>query len=286
MYFLIIYALLLVCFFFFFFHSNKDNLMKSYFFIFESISPYGFFRIQNEQPTLVPFLKSIENSIFRGVIVYLESYDQTEKLLFEFVKSHPYFQIFKYPFLVKRKNRTRIEERIDFFYNFVLSKIPSFSWFLKLDADNIYSSKSLFEIFRIPIKDNDMVCIPYLNIYCNTSNQIPYLIFNGNKTVYNVCDHFMLKKFNLYFELGSKTNDQSCEVLRMKEGRNKIYVSIQALHFPIQKKHRNYMIGKAKIANIIIDNKVSPKFDNIHCPKILCNYQNIYSTCQQISYFS
>ncbi|OHS95913.1 hypothetical protein TRFO_37991 [Tritrichomonas foetus] len=185
--------------------------------------------------------------------------------------------------MVKRKNLQRYEERLDFFYNFVLSKIPQNAWFIKLDADNIYSKDNLQKLMEVPKNDYDIACLPYLNLYCDTTYRVPFYIYNGNQIVKNVCDHWLLKNFGCYFELVDQDDNSSYEILKTKEERHEIFVSIQALHFPFQKTRRNNWAKGAKMSKIYIRNKNRPKIDGTKCSKSLCSYQNLYQVCKEIS---
>ncbi|OHT07440.1 hypothetical protein TRFO_24331 [Tritrichomonas foetus] len=270
--------------FFIFSLTRRENAftIKDFFFVFEKLAPYGFMRIRSEQDTLRPFFSSIEGAIFRGVIVYIESTDDTEKILFDFVKTHPYFSIYKYPYIVKRKNITILEERLDYFYNFALSKIPKNAWFIKLDADNIYSSESLLKVMSIPKNDNELICLPYLNMYCNITTKTPFFLYHDG-IVKNVCDHWLLKNVGCYFEIGNKADNSSAELLITRRGIKKIRGNVQALHFPFQKSRRASLLKKERLSNMYIENEESPIIDKCKCDKSLCNYNKFYQACNDIS---
>ena len=177
------------------------------------IEPWAFIRVKNEIKTVQSCLESIVPVIKKGVIGYhklLENEidDGTEEYIIEFCKKNPNFILFKYDFTVIPANDIRyrelenipLENRLDSYYNAVLSKIPRNEWFIKIDCDHVYDTEKLKKLMYLPKKDTDIISYSRLNLHYE--NEKLYVI--KNPTLFDVGDSWLLKNEDIFRDKGRK----------------------------------------------------------------------------------
>ena len=78
----------------------------------ESIEPWAFIRVHNEQKTLAACLNSILPALHRGVIAYNDCTDDSEQIILDFCKKNPGFIPAKYDEFNKFPDETRGENTL------------------------------------------------------------------------------------------------------------------------------------------------------------------------------
>lgn len=164
---------------------------------------YAFIRIKNEIGTIDPFFRNLKQLFNCGVIGYdPESYgDGSGEYIDNFIRQNSTFKSAFYPFPVNRpygvKDEIEVQNRLDTYYNHVLSKIPTDSWFLKVDADHYYDP----DLMQVTLSYFDQSSIKaYRIILLNVA------VYNGKIYVtrqqpFTGVDHCIWKKTDdLYFD--------------------------------------------------------------------------------------
>ncbi|EPU1614675.1 hypothetical protein ACVUUU_001672 [Campylobacter coli] len=215
------------------------------------LNPWAFIRVKNEAITLRASLESILPAIQRGIIGYNDCNDGSEEIILEFCKQYPSFIPKKYPYNIQRYNPQKEENKLYFYYNWVLKFIPKGEWLVKIDADHIYDAEKLYKSFYIPKSNNDVVTYPRFDITIRNDN---IFIIANNKDVFikNPNDHWLILNDKLNFseyilpydygwiEAASNkvTNDyRSIETLKLC-GKNIISSELCNYHFSEVKKSR------------------------------------------------
>ncbi len=164
---------------------------------------YAFIRIKNEIGTIDPFFRNLKQLFNCGVIGYdPESYsDGSGEYIDRFINNNSNFQSAFYQYPVNRpygvKEEIEIKNRLDTYYNYVLSKIPSESWFLKVDADHYYDpdlmNKTLKKFDRSKLKAYRIIL---LNVAVYNSG-----VYVTRRQPFTGIDHCIWKKTrDLYFD--------------------------------------------------------------------------------------
>ena len=271
-------------------YKNYRRLNKKY--RITPIDPWAFIRIKNEISTFQSCLESIIPVIKKGVIGYHrleenEVDDGTEIYITEFCKKYSGFILFKYDYNVIPANDKRytklsnipIENRLDSYYNAVLSKIPRNEWFIKIDCDHVYDTEKLRKLMYLPKKDTDVISYSRLNLHYE--NKKLYVI--KNPTLFDVGDSWLLKNGRFF----------AYEGIIIPKNRNFYNTGLFNWHFPFIKISRNIeknnlieyekynfslydklyyhiekdMIDKERILNICKRFKINEKKDRNICKK-------------------
>lgn len=215
-------------------------------------NPWAFIRVCNEINTLQQSLDSIAPVFERGIIVYNECTDGSDKIIKDFCKKHSGFQCIEFPYQVAqcqhKKSEREYKKGLADYYNFALSFIPQGEWLVKIDVDQIYDAKKLQETFCLPRTKNDIVYYFRLNLHC--FNERIYI--DKNNPIFDPCDHWLICNRGLYFieDIQEESEDEiySWELLKIPFTYHAIPVELNTWHFPTMKENRKSM---AKIENYV-----------------------------------
>lgn len=254
------------------------------------VEPWAFIRVKNEIKTVQACLESIIPVIKKGVIGYHklsenEVDDGTEEYLKKFCKENPKYILFKYDFTVIPANDIRyekldnipLENRLDSYYNAVLSKIPQNEWFIKIDCDHVYDTDKLKKLMYLPKKDTDIISYSRLNLHYEDGKL--YVI--KNPTLFDGGDSQLLKKENIYFDFfqGHKEGKFfAYEGIVIPKGRKFYNTDLFNWHFPFVKTSRD--IEKEKLLEF---NKVKfSLYDKLyyHIKKDMIDEERIMEICK------
>ncbi|KYL04426.1 hypothetical protein [Fusobacterium necrophorum] len=177
----------------------------------EPIEIWAFVRAKNEIKTIESCLNSILPVIQKGVIGYNklkeEEDDGTEAFILDFCKKNPGFIPFQYEHEVIPANDMRyqdisaipVENRLDTYYNAVLSKLPKNVWMMKIDCDHVFDTEKLVQLPYLIKEDKDMLSFTRMNLHYENEQ----LFFINIYTIAAPDDWLLLKNTNLVFKFSS-----------------------------------------------------------------------------------
>lgn len=218
------------------------------------VEPWAFIRVKNEIHTIQAALNSILPAIKKGIIGYNPSDDGTDLFIEQFCKENPGFIPFKYDYDIvpacdiryKDIDKIPYEQRLDGYYNAVLSKIPMGEWFIKIDGDHIYDAEKLKQMFYLPKDDHEFFVMSRINLHIQNGR----LFFIKNNPFYYGGDHWLIKKtpklqFSMSVGTGA-TNFTGKRHFYAWEGLNLSHLKgystdLLNWHFPLIKKYRSTM---------------------------------------------
>lgn len=260
------------------------------------IQPWAFIRAKNEITTIKTALNSILPAISKGVIGYHvtpphEPDDGTEAFILDFCRKNPGFIPYKYPYEVipadselYKENNYPLEQRLDYYYNAVLSQIPDGEWFIKIDCDHIYDAEKLKKAFSLIRKENECICLTRINLHIK-NNQV---FFIKDNPFTNHQDHWILKKtptikffFRSYYQ---NEKLHAWETLSIRH-LNWIFTDLTNWHFPLMKKSRIHL---ATDDNLLPLSQISQYIDcqKSHIPADMLDEQRILSLASTFNYQS
>lgn len=216
------------------------------------LNPWAFIRVSNESATLEQSLNSILGAFNRGIIVYNECTDGSDRIIQDFCKKHIGFKAIEYPYQVAqcrhKKNERATKKGLKDYYNFALSFIPQNEWLCKIDADQIYDAKKLKATFSLPRTRDDIVFYFRLNLHCFDGR----IYIDKNDPIFDPYDHWLICNRYLYFieDIQEESDDEvySWELLKIPFNYQTIIVDLNTWHFPKMKESRK---KSAKIENYI-----------------------------------
>lgn len=225
------------------------------------VDMYAFIRVKNEINTVQTCLESILPYISKGVIGYHklslgEVDDGTEEYIKEFCKKNKGFKLFKYNYEVYPANHEKYkklesipkENRLDTYYNAVLSEIPKGKWLVKIDCDHVYETEKLKNIAFLPKKESDIIKFSRMNLHFENNE----LFVIEKNSIYEPGDHWLLKNENIYFDystgyqpnydIGDYQNIRFYfyETLKFESFRKMYWTNLFNWHFPMIKNSRNF----------------------------------------------
>ncbi|WP_300221978.1 hypothetical protein [uncultured Helicobacter sp.] len=217
-----------------------------------SLNPWAFIQVCNEKPTLKQSLSSIAPAFSRGIIVYNECSDGSDRIIKEFCKTHTGFIAVEYPYQVApcrhKKNQREYKKGLDDYYNFALSFIPQDEWLIKIDVDQIYDFEKLKQTFSYPKTKDDMVYYFRLNLHCFHGK----IYIEKNNPISVPCDHWLICNRRLHFieDIQEETDEEifSWELLKIPFKYNAIPANLNTWHFPVMKESRRIL---AKLENYV-----------------------------------
>lgn len=157
---------------------------------------YVFMRVKNEENTIINSLNTLLPYINHGVIGYNDNSDNSESIIHDFCSKHINYKYLKYDYSVIPVNsklylkNQPYENRLDGYYNTVLTAIPNNNWLLKADADELYNSYLLYNISFNKKYRKFLICLPRVNIYL--INCTFYALKKKYKV--NPCDQWLFYK--------------------------------------------------------------------------------------------
>ncbi|WP_121065670.1 beta-1,4-N-acetylgalactosaminyltransferase [Helicobacter pylori] len=204
------------------------------------LNPWAFIRVKNEIPTLEESLFSMLAAIQRGVIGFNDCNDGSKEVILEFCKKFPSFIPISYPYEVILKNCPSLWHQLYHYSNYVLSFIPKNEWVIKIDGDHIYDAKKLYESFYIPKNTKEVVMYSRINfvvqdlkVFARNDGDFGFLDAWGDHwLLYNDCEPFEIWQYN----------DESYEVLKLKDKHHIKDREMVQWHFPLAKKRRNAIV--------------------------------------------
>lgn len=212
------------------------------------LNPWAFIRVCNEAMTLRQSLDSIIGAISRGVIVYNECTDGSEKIIKDFCLKHQGFKAIPYPYQVSSCKCSRVEfenkRTLADYYNFALSFIPQGEWIVKIDGDQIYDYKKLKESFFLATSPQDIVFYFRLNLHCFDDR----IFLDKKNPISDPKDHWLLCNQDLFFINDIQEEDgldiSYWELLQIPFAYNGIDAPLNTWHFPLLKESRRALAKK------------------------------------------
>lgn len=124
--------------------------------------------------------------------------------------------------------------------NYTLSFIPKNEWVVKIDCDHIYDAKKLYKSFYIPKNIKEVVMYSRINfvvrdfeVFVRNDGDFGFLDAWGDHwLLYNDCEPFEIWRYN----------DESYEVLKLKDKHHIKDKEMVQWHFPLAKKRRNAIV--------------------------------------------
>lgn len=172
-----------------------------------------------------------------------------------------------------------IENRLDSYYNAVLSKIPVGEWIIKIDCDHIYDTQKLRECLYLPKKDEDIISIGRFNLHYEKNK----LYVRKEHTFYDIGDHWLLKNQEIYFKFSSgyeNGNFYAWEECVIPKERKIYNTGIFNWHFPFMKERR-----KSSENDLMeFENYKITLYDKLyyHLSKDIIDKQRIYKICKEL----
>lgn len=158
----------------------------------------AYIRLHNEEKTIIPCIESIIDVFDYIVILYSEITDNSLHLIYKYIESNKLnkINIFKYPYPVLTQgskeylnNEYEYDNSLAAYYQYGLQFINTDYW-LKIDADQIYFSNLLSQVFSEIKKNptnNDYYDLSGYN--CNIMNN--YIGINKKNPVNGINDHII-----------------------------------------------------------------------------------------------
>ncbi|WRC37646.1 beta-1,4-N-acetylgalactosamyltransferase [Helicobacter pylori] len=204
------------------------------------LNPWAFIRVKNEIVTLEESLFSMLPAVQRGVIGFNDCDDGSKEVVLEFCKKFPSFIPISYPYEVILKDCPSLWHQLYHYYNYTLSFIPKNEWVVKIDCDHIYDAKKLYESFYIPKNIKEVVMYSRINfvvrdfeVFVRNDGDSGFLDAWGDHwLLYNDCEPFEIWRYN----------DESYEVLKLKDKHHIKDKEMVQWHFPLAKKRRNAIV--------------------------------------------
>ncbi|WP_183022340.1 beta-1,4-N-acetylgalactosamyltransferase [Helicobacter pylori] len=204
------------------------------------LNPWAFIRVKNEIVTLEESLFSMLPAVQRGVIGFNDCDDGSKEVVLEFCKKFPSFIPISYPYEVILKDCPSLWHQLYHYCNYTLSFIPKNEWVIKIDGDHIYDAKKLYESFYIPKSIKEVVMYSRINfvvrdfeVFIRNDGDFGFLDAWGDHwLLYNDCEPFEIWRYN----------DESYEVLKLKDKHHIKDKEMVQWHFPLAKKRRNAIV--------------------------------------------
>lgn len=204
------------------------------------LNPWAFIRVKNEIVTLEESLFSMLPAVQRGVIGFNDCDDGSKEVVLEFCKKFPSFIPISYPYEVILKDCPSLWHQLYHYSNYTLSFIPKNEWVIKIDCDHIYNAKKLYESFYIPKSIKEVVMYSRINfvvrdfeVFVRNDGDFGFLDAWGDHwLLYNDCEPFEIWRYN----------DESYEVLKLKDKHHIKDKEMVQWHFPLAKKRRNAIV--------------------------------------------
>ncbi|MFA4805840.1 beta-1,4-N-acetylgalactosamyltransferase [Helicobacter pylori] len=204
------------------------------------LNPWAFIRVKNEIVTLEESLFSMLPAVQRGVIGFNDCDDGSKEVVLEFCKKFPSFIPISYPYEVILKDCPSLWHQLYHYSNYTLSFIPKNEWVIKIDCDHIYDAKKLYESFYIPKIIKEVVMYSRINfvvqdfeVFVRNDGDFGFLDAWGDQwLLYNDCEPFEIWHYN----------DESYEVLKLKDKHHIKDKELMQWHFPLAKKRRNAIV--------------------------------------------
>ncbi len=179
-------------------------------------------------------------AIQRGVIGFNDCDDGSKEVILEFCKKFPSFIPISYPYEVMLKDCPSLWHQFYHYCNYTLSFIPKNEWVIKIDCDHIYDAKKLYESFYIPKNIKEVVMYSRINfvvrdfeVFVRNDGDFGFLDAWGDHwLLYNDCEPFEIWCYN----------DESYEVLKLKDKHHIRDKEMVQWHFPLAKKRRNAIV--------------------------------------------
>lgn len=241
---------------------------------------WAFIRVKNDLPVFPYMLASIENIISYGVIGLNDCNKETERVASAFVRRNPGFRVMRYNVPLYKSgsmeyfnNSAEAERRLDSFYNYVLSGIPAGSWFVKLDADEVYSRDDLRTFLWRKRRADEMYCYGRIQVYCeNGTAFVP-----RSQPVINPCDHWLLVNTGLRFTMYLRRDThQAYELLQYSRRLKVQYSDVIGWHFGYMKPHRRVAVTARQAVNVDV------AYQTKLCNHKLCSPGPLKSMCTEM----
>lgn len=229
---------------------NKNSILGNVYHPQSPLNPWAFIRVCNEKETLKQSLQSIVGAISRGVIVYNECTDGSEKIIKDFCSKHQGFKPIPYPYQVSSCKCSRIEfetkRTLADYYNFALSFIPQGEWIVKIDADQIYDAQKLKESFSLVTSTQDIIFYFRINLHLFKDG----IYIEKERPISDPKDHWLLCNQDLFFINDIQDEDNSeinyWELLQIPYDYFGIDATLNTWHFPYLKESRRSLATKEK----------------------------------------
>lgn len=206
------------------------------------IDPWAFIRVCNEKETLEQSLNSILGAISKGIIVYNECSDGSDKIIKKFCLENPGFLYKEYPHQVMQcrhhKDEKKYKKSLADYYNFALTLIPKGEWFIKIDTDQIYDSKKLKESFSLPQSRREIVCYFRMELHCFDDR----IYIHRYTPIKDFGDHWLLyNRFSSFFDHILREDsdyEEGYEMINFGFITKEYVPELNTWHFPYMKESR------------------------------------------------